>query len=50
MDLENGNEDRITSRKDDLEAAREQREESKRANLLNTIRTKLVNYGESTFA
>jgi hypothetical protein len=39
MDVENGNEDRVTSRKD---------EESKRANLLHTIRTKLVNYGEST--
>jgi hypothetical protein len=48
MDVENGNEDRVTSRKDDLEAAREAGEESKRANLVHTIRTKLVNYGEST--
>lgn len=46
IDLENGNESRVTSRKDDLEQAREKKEESKRANLLNTIRTKLVNYGE----
>ncbi|CAN9135390.1 unnamed protein product [Alternaria alternata] len=46
MDLENGNGDRLMSRKDDLQQARREEKESVRAGLISTIRDKLVNYDE----
>ena len=45
MDLENGDGDRLMSRKDDLQQARREEKESVRAGLISTIRDKLVNYG-----
>ncbi|EAT79898.1 hypothetical protein SNOG_12600 [Parastagonospora nodorum SN15] len=46
IDVERGDGNRVTSRKDDLERAREDNVESKRASLLSTIRGKLVSYDE----
>jgi hypothetical protein len=46
IDLENGEGDRLRSRKDDLKQARREKTESERAGLLENIRSKLVHYGE----
>ena len=46
IDLENGEGNRLRSRKDDLKQARREKTESERAGLLENIRSKLVHYGE----
>jgi hypothetical protein len=46
MDLENGDGKRLRSRINDLQQARREKTDSVRAQLINTIRGKLVNYGE----
>lgn len=48
VDLENEGENRLQSRKDDLQHARREKTVSARAQLLDTIRSKLVNYGRSS--
>jgi hypothetical protein len=48
IDLENEGENRVQSRKDDLAYARKNKIISPRAQLIDNIRTKLVNYGKRT--
>jgi hypothetical protein len=45
-DLENGNIKRLMSRKDELKQAKREKTGSARLNLIETIRGKLVEYGE----
>jgi hypothetical protein len=47
MDYENGDGKRLRSRDSDLHFAQREKTESIRAQLISTIRDKLVNYGES---
>lgn len=46
LDLENEGDNRLRSRKDDLVYAQKKKQSSPRAKLIDTIRTKLVDYGK----